>query len=505
MRRSRSALVAVSVLLLGLGALGTDVPVARAARVLVLERGGHVRAENDPFLAAAAGIPDPGRARGLGETARVAAGPKGRRKRTPPVTVVSRLAQLARQGQITADEHQAYLGQFSTALRAEQRLHGTRRAELSAITENLHGMAVSGALTAPRLPVLFLTLQRNVQWWTTNGPPVTDGRVEFYGDPLVWEYYPGQGLELQVLATFGKADGMFTAGPSQYGAMQALLAQMIPLAVPRAGGLAWEYYFRFDGGAPPWVSAMAQGTAIEALTRAFTATGNRAYLAEAHTALPLFQQPPPAGVAQQASSGTRFLQYSFAPGSDIINAFLQTLIGLYDYAQASSDPLAQQLYGSGNAQAQSELPRFDTGAWSLYQPGSEDTLSYHQLVTGFLQQLCTKTQAPVYCHTASDFQADLTTPPSVAQITARVTAGRPMALRFSLDKVSRVGIVVVNGAGSTVLATSAQFPHGVDAFTLPGLTKGAYSVRLAATDLAGNFDRSSGTLTVNPRPRKPHS
>ena len=498
-------MTAVFVLLLGLGALGTDVPSARAARVLVVERGGHVRAENDRFLAPEAALPGPSLAPAVGQTARVAAGPKGRRKRKPQVTVISRLAQFARQGQITAAQHQSYLGQFNTALRAERRLSGTRRSELSAITENLHAVAVSGALTAPRLPVLFLTLQRNVEWWTANGPPAADARVEFYGDPLVWEYYPGQGLELQVLATFGKADGMFTAGPSEYGALQTLLAQMIPLAVPRAGGIAWEYYFRFDGGSPPWVSAMAQGTALEALTRAYVATGSTAYLATAHAALPLFQQPPPAGVAQPAASGTRFLQYSFAPGADIINAFLQTLIGLYDYAQASSDPVAQQLFGAGNAQAQAELPGFDTGAWSLYQPGLEDTLSYHQLVTGFLQQLCTKTQAPVYCHTASDFQSDTTTPPSVAQLTARVTAGRPMALRFSLNKVSRVGLVVVNGAGSTVVATSAQFPHGVDAFTLPHLTRGSYSIRLAATDLAGNFNRISGTLTVNPRPGKRRS
>ena len=90
------------------------------------------------------------------------------------------------------------------------------------------------------------------------------------------------------------------------------------------------------------------------------------------------------------------MQYSFAPGRgvEVINAFLQSLIGLYDYAQASGDPTAQSLFASGNAEAESEVPQFDTGAWSLYQPGEEDDLSYHELVTGFLEQLCSRTGAP---------------------------------------------------------------------------------------------------------------
>ena len=84
----------------------------------------------------------------------------------------------------------------------------------------------------------------------------------------MWEYYAGQGIELQVLASFGKADGLYTGGPSDYAEMRQVLSEIIPLAVNRAGGLVWEYYFRFDGGVPPWTSAMSQGTGIEALTRA---------------------------------------------------------------------------------------------------------------------------------------------------------------------------------------------------------------------------------------------
>jgi len=145
------------------------------------------------------------------------------------------------------------------------------------------------------------------------------------------------------------------------------------------------------------------------------------------------------------SLGTRFLQYSFAPGASIINAFLQTLIGLYDYAKVSGDPRATALFNAGNAEALAEVPSFDTGAWSLYQPGLEDTLGYHQLVTGFLQQLCTRTAAPVYCTTAQHFQADLTTAPVLSLLTGRARVHKPTSIRFRLSKISRVGIIGARG------------------------------------------------------------
>jgi hypothetical protein len=209
--------------------------------------------------------------------------------------------------------------------------------------------------------------------------------------------------------------------------MRSLLAEMTPLAVRRSGNLVWEYYFHFDGGNPPWVSAMSQGTGIEALTRAYKSLQGSAqptgggspvappatgYLQIAHQALSIFTFAPPVGVRVGTSLGARYVQYSFAPRLEIINAFLQALIGLYDYAQASGDRLAAGLFAAGDRQAQAELPQFDTGSWSLYQPGVLDTIDYHKLVTGFLQELCARTSAAVYCDEAQRFQSYLNHPPA---------------------------------------------------------------------------------------------
>ena len=410
----------------------------------------------------------------------------------------SELTRLLKAGAITSAQYGSYSADWGSALTTQRHLHGTPATELEAVIENLHNIAATGKLTPGRLPVLFQTLDYNRQWWASGTVPSASSYVEFSGSELVWEYYPGQGIELQVLATFGKADGLYTAGSASYPQMESLLAQIIPLAINRGGGLVWEYYFQFGGGKPPWTSAMSQGTAIEALTRAYLASNDARYLQLAHQALPLFTAPPPIGVRVATTLGARYVQYTFTPGTSIINAFLQSLIGLYDYAQVSHDPLAQQLFDAGNAEAQAEVPQFDTGAWSLYQPGVEDTLSYHQLVTGFLDQLCQRIQAPVYCTTAQHFTAYLTTPPALSLITQHARKGKPLRIQFSLSKYSHVGIVLVGPGGHTLFATSANFGYGTRSFAVPVLKhKGTYTIRLAATDLAGNFNRIVGTVQVS--------
>ena len=309
-----------------------------------------------------------------------------RTARRPPISKRYSACCSARAG--SSDHTAAYLSYsraFNSALREVRALSSARADRLEAEVEILHQMAADGTLTPSRLPVLFLTLARNAQYWKTGTLLSYGQRVEFAGSELVWEYYPGQGIQLQQLGSFGKADWLCTVGAAYAARCRTILAELIPLAVHRAGGLTWEYYFNFDGGAPPWTSAMSQGTALQALADASKELGDTSYPAIAHQALPVFRVRPPGGVGVKTSLGARFVQYSFDSGAsdEVINAFLQSLIGLDDYAQTSGDPVAQRLFAAGDAEAQAELPRFNTSAWSLYQPGLEDDLSYHQLVTGF--------------------------------------------------------------------------------------------------------------------------
>ena len=276
--------------------------------MVVLGPGGHATVRNDPYLTVPAITPAPVSiararpARAVTASHRAtAAGTRKARRRKPKKTVTSELARLYGAGQITPAQYNGYRATWNAALGTERRLRGTRKAQLQGVTQNLQEMAAGGFITPSRLPVLFLTLSRNRQYWSSSGPLLSYGqRVEFNGSRLVWEYYPGQGIELTVLGSFGVADGLYTAGRSHYAALQELLGELIPLAAKRGGNLTWEYYFKFDGGTPPWTSAMSQGTAIEALTRGYEALQQDKnlpsvdYLSVAHQALGIFNRQPQA-------------------------------------------------------------------------------------------------------------------------------------------------------------------------------------------------------------------
>jgi hypothetical protein len=164
------------------------------------------------------------------------------------------------------------------------------------------------------------------------------------------------------------------------------------------------------------------------------------------------------------------------------------VIGLYDFAQLTGDPRAQALYTAGDSEARVAVPRYDTGKWSLYSLERESDLSYHDLVTTFLKNLCKRTDVPVYCDTAARFDSYLAEAPSIAQSTRQIRAGKPARIAFSLDKISRVGMTVTDSGGRTMLSTSAVVGRGRRYFNWRSPTKaGTYTLRLSARDLAGNL------------------
>jgi hypothetical protein len=480
----RASLIA----LLGAFCLLATPGLARGARVQRMS-GGRTTTYDDRFLSAAPVEPV-----GPGSTEAWTRRASADRDRT----VAGELQRLRRHGQITPRAYRRYLTSFKAAVAEVDHLSPARAAELEAVVQTLHAIAASGRLTASRLPALFLTLDRNRQWWRS-GPLLSYGqRVEFKGSQLVWEFYPGQGIELQQLGSFGKAQGMCAAGARYANRCRAIVAELVPLAARRAGGLTWEYYFSFDGGVPPWTSAMSQGTALQTFADAYRSLHDPSYLRIGAQALPVFSRRPPLGVAVPTRLGTRYLQYSFAPArsQDVINGFLQSLIGLDDYAQVSHDAGAGQLFAAGDAEAQAELPSFDTGAWSLYRPGEEDSLDYHKLVTGFLEQLCSMTHTQIYCTVARHFQGDLKTPPALTLLTAQVSARGQSVIQFSVSKISRVGITLIRNR-QTVFLTSASFAYGRHGFAIPALKRrGTYTVKLDATDLAGNYSQITRSLAV---------
>ena len=305
-------------------------------------------------------------------------------------SVSATLASLKGSGAITEAQYAQYTSAYAAAQRSLKKLSGTRHSELQSVIANVEGIAAAGEFTPTRLPALMLTLERNRQWWTTEPLIASRERVSFPPSKIVWEYYAGQGIQIQWLGTFGEANGYYLSGHENTN-LRELLSEVIPLATQRAGGIAWEYMFHFDGGAPPWTSGLSQGTALQVLARAWSRFKEPVYLTAAQQALGIFQTAPPAGVRVKTSAGAEYAEYTYAPSDRILNGFIQAEVGLYEYTSITQDPLGLKLFEEGDAEARAEAPHYDTGAWSMYDQFGESDLNYHELLTEFLQHLCERT------------------------------------------------------------------------------------------------------------------
>ncbi len=355
---------------------------ANASTILVLDQSGRVTARENPLIPTGAGSELP-EGRPLNATSSAA----------PPAQTASSanldaaVARLAAGGAISATTRAAYNAAISSARNAAGRLTGSRRKELRAVIANFDRMARGGLATASRLPAFTETLRRNAEWWS-NGSPLSYGqRVSFAGSELVWQAYPGQGLQIQWLGTFGYMNALWTT-ESKSSELRKLAREVKELAASRAGGVAWEYLFKFGGGRPPWVSGMAQGTAIQALARTSNRFKDAALMKLAKRGLGIFRTAPPSGVRLKLAHGSHYLGYSYAPGQRIYNQFYQALRGLHDLAELSGDKTARRLWLEGQTEGRYELPFSSSGSWSYYSPGSPSSLHYHALLRDFLRGLC---------------------------------------------------------------------------------------------------------------------
>lgn len=401
------------------------------------------------------------------------------------------LLRAYRRDAISRSSLRRYRKVVARARSVRNRLTGARGSELGNAIALVDGMALRHKLTASRMPALFLILRRNTQYWPRMPFPSDRDRVTFRGSRLLFEYYVGNGLQLQPLANFKQANLMHGACVKDTGVacdrhgLQRLLDELIATASTRGGFKAWEYYFDFGGGVPPWISAMATATAIQAFGRSYDLMGDERYLEQARAAFRAFGTAPPTGVTTTGPfGGIHYLQYSFAPRLYIINAFLQSLIGLYDYGQITGDATARRLFAQAEPEAREELPANDTGDWSTYSyGGAESTPEYHELLREFSASLCSRLGRRVYCDAARAFRSYMTDPAELELLGPEtVTKGEPTRVRFDVSKLSAVQ-VTIRRDGRLALDRLGTFRRGEGSFAWKPGGVGAYSVRVAAKEL----------------------
>jgi hypothetical protein len=372
-------------------------------------------------------------------------------------------------------------------------------------------LAAEGRLGPGRFAAVFELLRRNTIAWTRDPLPAPGERR--VAGAAVLQYYPGRGFQLHPLASWGRVNGMAHAclrarrDPQAAGCRRAVLRRdldaLAALAAPRGGFPAWEYYFPYGSGAPPWISGMAQATAVQALVRSARALGEPRYARLARGALGAFEQPPPVGVGVAAPGGSRYPMYSFDPGMRILNGELQAIGGLRDAAVLAGGARARRLARSGDRAARRALPSFDTGAWSLYSAGGrEATLHYHRLTTRFLDELCARTGRRAYCRTGKRFARYEREPPRIriARV-RRARARHATTLAFTLSKISAV-TVRVWGTRGMLLRRQESLPRGRHRLAWTPPSRGRFRMRVDARGPEGRTGTTTRTIrVVLPKPK----
>jgi heparosan-N-sulfate-glucuronate 5-epimerase len=189
---------------------------------------------------------------------------------------------------------------------------------------------------------------------------------------------------------------------------------LVKNADKRGNFAVWEYKFDWPSynATNPWVSAMAEGQGLSVLTRAYVLTGNSTYLDVAQTAMRSFEvEMNSGGVRDTDSSGVWFEEVADVgiPSSKVLNGFIFSLLGLYEYSFLTNSSEGYALFWEGTHTLSLNLYRYDTGSWSRYdllysQPAS---LGYHILHIKQLKIMCELTNFGEFLVYSNKFQSYL--------------------------------------------------------------------------------------------------
>ena len=325
---------------------------------------------------------------------------------------------------------------------------------------------------------------------------------------MIFQYFPGKGLQLHPLANFGQPNGYWYAHNERGPALAARTtsstlarrAQRLPhlgvllrlrrrLAALDLGDGAGDG----DAGARAGRQPARRSRAARGRERA------RGRLRATHAAR---------ACASPQGRGDWYALYSFAPRLNVLNGMLQAVIGLRTYADYHRRPAAAALFEPGDRTARARIGSYDTGAWSLYT-GPADARARRPTSTTTRSTATSRassarrTEAQRLLHGGGPLHALPEGGPDARSVRRRARPRRAPArackFRFTLSKVGRVGIVV--GARAARPTSRRARRSRTASTTSAGCRRSASSERtydytLSARDLAGNTSSAKGELRV---------
>ncbi|HEY4236805.1 MAG TPA: D-glucuronyl C5-epimerase family protein, partial [Gaiellaceae bacterium] len=368
---------------------------------------------------------------------------------------------------MTAAEARSDRGAIARSVHLVRVLPSARRARVEAALGQ--AAALGKRLTAPRAEAVFGQLRANDDYFARHGLPrggtdITDA------DGIVYRYFAGRCFEFHPLANLSALNAHATA--KDVAATERLAKALLARAVPRSGGVAWEYYFPYGGGRAPWVSGMAQAVAAQAFSRAAALVADESTRLS-HEAAVAFATVP--RLTTRVAAGPWIRLYSFSSIA-VLNAQLQSVLSLETYAKVSDDSAAATLATQMEQTAAASLSRFDTGYWTYYSLGGGPTpLSYQKFIVQLLHRLAPDDAR--FADAAARFAAYLRQPPGF-----KLASASGGTLRFWLSKPASVS--ASTSAGRTVRLGLHAGWHTLR-WREPKRA-GFYAIHVTAVDWAGN-------------------
>jgi hypothetical protein len=399
------------------------------------------------------------------------------------------LAKAVASGELDQPTADSYAAITSKAVAELPSIPPLRTKTLTAMLADIAGQTSS--YTRQYALTLFSMLEFNAQELAAH--PLPPSGTDKYGeDGVLYRFVTGHGFEFHPLGDFGALNTLILS--NKIDQAKELADALVARGVPVDGRLLWSYPFPFGSGKPPWRSGMAQAVAAQALARTGQALNDQDLLAAADQAYAAI----PGRLVRALPQGPWIKLYSF-DAAPVLNAQLQTVISIGDYAQISGNTGASGLAAQLQSTAESLLPKFDTGYWSLYSlGGGESTLSYHDYVVQLLRRMTTRTGDTTWGDFATRFQSYETQVPVLnPNLASRADpAAAPIVIypdpqdgyldsatfTFWLSKLSTVTLRAGGRSQSDTLG------HGTQTVAWsPGLrAPGTYYPTLTAVDAAGN-------------------
>ena len=357
------------------------------------------------------------------------------------------------------------------------------------------------------------------EFWTRAPLPAAGQRVELRPRPGGLPVLPrprhaapaagelGQGQLARAARACATARWRAAAPPARCASCAARSTACSRLAARRGDFLAWEHYFSWGGGTPPWISGMTQATAVSALARAARALDEPRWREAAHArARRLRAPPPPLGV----DGGDHFLMYSFSPGLRVFNGELQAVSGVGELAALWPDrraPPAVPPRRARRARHGRGLRHRRLVAVLVRRPRGHARLPPADRGVPRRHVRAHRPARPTATPRSASPATSASRPASASRRCERLRARHSTAVRFRISKVSTVKVRLYGRTG-LALSREMTLPYGAHQVGWTPPARGRYRLRIEAQGPSGPVGVKARTFRVvlpKPKPKKPGS